>query len=416
MGRIPGFLKESVLACVVGALILPNMIAIATVTFVLSAPPSGRHQWDDALNRTPTRCVFFGVLFALLFYVPFSVLALRRFARADGACPDVFAELHQEYDEVQARLQAEDGAGAKKESAAYTEASRHCAHLDEAFADPKQVKLRWLLASGYLDAWRRLHAADNALMFLEPDDKLVSRSLDDEMRLQGSTIPLSAVLQSRLRIAVERISTSASSYFIDLPNPRTAPSGKAQEEMAKPEAVAVLAQVSAAIDEFRDKSREGLVRSRNRPWAAVIVEGITGCVLLGVAVLSGAGKSSITAVAAFFLVGGIVGLIRQLQVAATDIAQDDYGLGIVRLFQTPLLSGIAGVGGVILVKLSQGQPVLLQLQKTFDLQRNPYGLVAAAIFGLAPSLLLAGLQQRADQYKSDLAHSDTSRSSPPPAT
>jgi hypothetical protein len=176
----------------------------------------------------------------------------------------------------------------------------------------------------------------------------------------------------------------------------------------------VLAQVRAAIDQFRDSSREGLVRSRNRLFAAVLVEGITGCVLLSVAILSGAKQSEIAAVAAFFLVGGIAGLIKQLRVAAADIAQDDYGLGIVRLFQTPLLSGIAGVAGVVLIRLSQGQPALWDLHRTFSVKHNPYGLVAAGIFGLTPSALLAGLEARADKYKSDLAHSDASRTAPPP--
>jgi hypothetical protein len=38
--------------------------------------------------------------------------------------------------------------------------------------------------------------------------------------------------------------------------------------------------------------------------------------------------------------------------------------------------------------------------------QNAYGLVAAAIFGLAPSLLFSGLQQRVDQYQTDLSKSD----------
>jgi hypothetical protein len=54
------------------------------------------------------------------------------------------------------------------------------------------------------------------------------------------------------------------------------------------------------------------------------------------------------------------------------------------------------------------------LHKTFSGKRNPYSFVAATTFGLAPSLLLAGLEQRVDQYKSDLTHSDASRSASPP--
>jgi len=63
----------------------------------------------------------------------------------------------------------------------------------------------------------------------------------------------------------------------------------------------------------------------------------------------------------------------------------------------------------------QGQSVLV-LKDTFDLHKNPYGLVGAAIFGLTRSLLLANLQQRVEQYKTDLsksASSDTTQSTTP---
>src|SRR5262249_11841071 len=150
--------------------------------------------------------------------------------------------------------------------------------------------------------------------------------------------------------------------------------------------------------DFRDSRREGLVRARNRLFATVIFAGITGCVLLYVAILSGAPKASIAAAGAFYLVGGIVGLVRQLQAATTSDAapQDDYGLGVVRLIQTPLFSGLAAIGGVVLVKLTAGQGTSesFSLPNTFDLGKNPYGLVAAGFFGLTPALLLRGLQER----------------------
>jgi hypothetical protein len=141
--------------------------------------------------------------------------------------------------------------------------------------------------------------------------------------------------------------------------------------------------------------------------------GTTGCVLLYVAILSGAPKTSVVAAAAFYLVGGVVGLVRQLQSASAgaSAAQDDYGLGVVRLIQTPLFSGLAGVGGVVLVMLAQGQGAQkFSLTDTFDIGQNPYGLVAAAFFGLTPALLLSGLQQRIEQYRTDLGKSGPTES------
>jgi hypothetical protein len=417
--RIREFLHEWALACVVSALILPNMIAIATVALYLTRQV-GAH--GDAFNRTPARVLIFGVVAALAFCVLLAGVALRRFTRASGACPDVFADLRREYDHVTGRLERDHDAGVADRAWVWEEASDYCSHLDDVFARPSLAGLRWLLASGYLDASRRLHAAERVLMLLDPDELIVSGALNDEMRLQGSAIPQSSVLQNRLRRAVGIISATASGYFIEAPpppSPGMPDPSHADHCASKSEALAVLAQVRGSIDEFRDSSREGLVRARNRLFAIVLVEGITGCVLLGLSIMSGASQKSIAAGSVFFIVGGVVGLFRQLQMTNTgeNIDQDDYGLGIVRLLQTPLVSGIAGVGGVVLVKLSAGlessNPLPLQdfLYQAFTV--NPYGLVTAAVFGLAPSLLLSGLQQRVDKYKSDLASSGAGQSSQP---
>jgi hypothetical protein len=44
----------------------------------------------------------------------------------------------------------------------------------------------------------------------------------------------------------------------------------------------------------------------------------------------------------------------------------------------------------------------------YDIARDPLGLVIAAIFGLAPNLLLSGLQQQADKYRNALSSSQAS--------
>jgi hypothetical protein len=372
--------------------------------------------------------VLFGVLAAVAFCAVFAVVALRRFTRADSACPDVFAELREGYDRAKSRLEAVCGhTDSLERASACAEARGHVARLDEVFEEPAQSGLPWLLGSGYLDSWRRLHAVDGALMLLEPDQLVVGNALADEMRLQGSTIPQCPVLQTRLRVALKTLSHTVSRYFIEPLPSRNAAGGLRDDAVVavshKDEARAALAQVRSAINEFRDSRREGLVRARNRLFATVLVEGITGTVALGVVILSGANQDQIIAMAAYFLVGGIVGLVRQLQVAATSdtIAEDDYGLGIVRLFQTPLLAGLAGIGGVVLVQLAQPPQATAQLSPTFlsatfDLHKNPYGLVAAAIFGLAPGLLLSGLQRRVDQFKTDLSSSTTGHSPRPDTT
>lgn len=48
------------------------------------------------------------------------------------------------------------------------------------------------------------------------------------------------------------------------------------------------------------------------------------------------------------------------------------------------------------------QSKLRPLREIFDLTKNPFGFLVAAIFGLAPGLLFERLQQQADKYKADL--------------
>jgi hypothetical protein len=293
--------------------------------------------------------------------------------------------------------------------AAHREASQHLAYLEHSFIHPTPIGLPWLLATGYLDAWRRLHAAEQSLLALEPDPRVLSESLHDELRLDGSTIPQSSALLKRLRAAAVAIDPAAADYLIEAP--------AAPKQGDKVGARAVISQVRGAISEFRDSRREGLVRARNRLFGVVVFVGLTGCVLLFIAILGGAEESEIKAIAAFYLVGALVGLAKQLQSAATggSAAQADYGLGVVRLIETPLFSGLAAIGGVVLFKLAQetttgtgtGAGEAFSLKTTFNLDENPYGLVAAAIFGLTPSLLFAGLRQRAEQYRTDLSKSSS---------
>jgi hypothetical protein len=427
-GRLGRFFREWALACTVSSLMLPGAIAAATVLLFLTGSNAGRahSQWSTALNRTDARVCFFGAVVGVVFCILLAAFACRRFTRAESACPEPHDELRERFDDLKARLEvisvrASDVAPdqslpeADWRLAAHREACDHLAYLAQYFGQPSPVGLRWLLATGYLDAWRRLHTVEQSLLALEPEPRVLRESLHDELRLDGSTIPQSAALLKRLRAAVVTLDPAAAAYLIAAP--------AASKLSDKAGARAVISQVRAAISEFRDSRREGLVRARNRLFGTVIFVGMTGCLVLFIAILGGATKSEIEAGAAFYLVGALVGLVKQLQSAATggSAAQTDYGLGVVRLIQTPQFSGLAAIGGVVLFRLAQGQGsgtgggAPFSLQATFDLGSNPYGLVAAAVFGLTPALLFSGLRQRVEQYRTDLSESSNQAESSPKA-
>jgi len=95
----------------------------------------------------------------------------------------------------------------------------------------------------------------------------------------------------------------------------------------------------------------------------------------------------------------------------------------VRLLYSPVLSGLAAVGGVVVVAMlhaSLSGPIVTyseaavpgevvvaaleapQLKLIFDLEANRFGVVLAAVFGLTPSLLVSRVQGLADRFQADL--------------
>jgi hypothetical protein len=94
------------------------------------------------------------------------------------------------------------------------------------------------------------------------------------------------------------------------------------------------------------------------------------------------------------------------------VLQDDFGLSAARLIHTPLFSGLAALGGVVLVHMLESG-ARLSLADIFNLQQNEIGLVTAGIFGLTPALLVTGLQKQVERYKADLRTSQAAEAKSP---
>ncbi len=350
--------------------------------------------------------------------------ALRRYAVADGANPSAYGHLSAALATIDAGLASYCPARRQsgEPAAACREASdqRDFAASELGLADdgrPPTAGMRWLLATGYTNLWLRLHRAEEALLEVVPETVLIREALYDDLRLQGSTIPNADGLLSRLRLAAEDLGPVAARYVGRQPG--RPPSEKASSDEA---ARAVLREIRRSINDFRDDCREGLVRGRNRLYAAVLLTGLTTYGLLGLAVASNATRDEVVAGTAFYLVGGIVGLFNQLRSAsaADTITEEDYGLSLARLLHTPLFSGLAAVGGVVVTSLTVAviptgandrADQLPTLWQIFDLTENRAGLVVAAVFGLAPSLLISRLHGQVEKYKTDLKSSEAAQRS-----
>ena len=105
------------------------------------------------------------------------------------------------------------------------------------------------------------------------------------------------------------------------------------------------------------------------------------------------------------MVGAVAGLLgRVYRESQISTAIDDYGLSMARLAATPLLSGLAGIGGVLLFSTLQAGPSSIAIQNIFVLNRLDY-IIVSAFFGFTPNLLIRGLQERSEKYMSALKSS-----------
>ena len=266
--------------------------------------------------------------------------------------------------------------------------------------------LGWVTAMGYITLWKEMHNAEEALIDMMPREVVIADALYDELRIQDSNIDTRDELLKKLRMAVTVLDPSAEAYLQSLPSslqagisapptaPATAGAAPVEEEM---QPRSVLREVRHALNEFRDDRWEAIVRVRNQFVCTTIVTGLTMYVLLQFALLAGVPQPAIISVTAFYLVGGLVGLVSRLNnESQTSKSIDDYRLALVRLVATPLYSGLAAVGGVLVTQK------FTSLVDIFDPKNILSGLIVAAAFGLTPSLLMNTLQKQTETYKTDL--------------
>ena len=266
--------------------------------------------------------------------------------------------------------------------------------------------LAWVTASGYIDLWQEMHNAEEALINVLPREDVIADALYDEMRINNSKIETSDELLDKLRRAVTALDPTAEGYLQSPPSklqdginaPDTAPpsTGLIPVEWEM-QSRSVLREVRHALNEFRDNRWEAIVRVRNQFVCTMILTGLTLYVLLEFSILAGAPQPAIIAATAFYLVGGLVGLFSRLYTESqTSKSIDDYRLALARLVAIPMYSGLAAVGGVIMVQQ------FTSLLDIFSPKNLLSGLIVAAVFGLTPSLLITKLQNQTETYNNDL--------------
>jgi hypothetical protein len=401
-------------ALLIGFPAIPFIAMVATLA--IYAAPAG-----SALALLDPVAVGIGTGVGIWLLIAVAARWVIRRTSADQVNNSAFSELRHRVGEIAARLSAANPVDDQGRIAA----GQLQACLIQIRSEITRADPCWIRGTGYLSAWKLVHRAEEALLLLEPQLEVIGAALYDELRLVGAQITNNDQLLSKLRLAVAHLGVDATSYLSGQPGavtPTTVGAAQATGDGAAALARIALRDVRQAVNEFRDDSWDAIVRTRNHLISTLTATGIATYLglILAVTVNSqprGTNLESnvVLAAASFYLVGAMVGLFNRLNSQSnTQNDVEDYGLTTVRLMLTPVLAGIAAVGGVFLVAAIAASGVstailgansgsaLTKLDAVFNLTSNPFSLILAAIFGLSPGMLIDALQDQAEKYKSAL--------------
>lgn len=262
-------------------------------------------------------------------------------------------------------------------------------------------EIRWVNGAGYIEAWQRLHRAEEALIGAEPPKDLLDEALHDELRLRDSAVTNRDTLLGIL--------ATVRQFLCDgTVDPSADPCIKTNEA-----ATFALKEIRYSLNDFRDSSRNGLLQLRNQTMTTVLLTNITLFAFAAVAVAAGAQGPAMLAGTLFYLAGALIGIFSRLnQQFNSQAAVDDFGLTTARLLAIPVYSGLAGVTGVLITLLAgaaTGSPGPA-LSAVFKIPPPTGLLVVAAAFGAAPDLVLSRLADAADAFKTGISSTEPANS------
>ncbi len=435
-------------ALALNGVIIPIVASLTMAGIYLAHPTVWFFGIDPGVKWFPlvSSTIITGIIWVLAaFCVSFFTTARTANARGYGLLASRLCQLKANFDIYDAfeALEHNKSASVHRNQAALNDA-RTCYKDIRTLLSQSPAGMLWVSGTGYTNAWSLMHHAEEALIESQSIDEVIRGAIHDKMAIQGSTLSRKDELLDKLLQAVVTLQPKADIYFKehqpdkgdtelnqltealkrkmiqelidknglkDVQNPEDPSEAKALARVA-------LREVRSTLNDFRDKSWEGILRARNRLLESIAVTGIMTHILLAMAILTSDTTGAIAAAAAFYLVGAVTGLFgRFYRESVTGTAVDDFGFSTARLVATPLLSGLAGVGGVMLTVMlaSLGDTVGKAGNITMDniFHMDPRLFFAAAIFGLAPNLLIKGLQDEASKYDTDI---QSSKAAEPDAT
>jgi hypothetical protein len=430
--------------------IVPSLATIITVVFYLVA-----------FNIPGWQLVAWGFIVAGIVWLALSI-PLSALTSAKAANPHNYGLIENRLSQLETRLYVLQTTTSEDQLKQYQRVA-----LEEAYDNLAKVhdlmytstsRMPWVLAMGYVNAWNWIHRTEEALIEIEPLEMVASGAYHDYMAISNSKMDNCEDLLANLTNATKKLDPKFASVFAasSLSSGETEVLGEIEQgvnniehnvhqiatklgvqlsenddQAAKAEkntsstpdaeanARVTLHEIRRALNEFRDSQRLGIVSIRNQLMASTFVTGFVTYALLCTAILAVVQvniaaqpeRATILAAVVFYIVGAIAGLFGRIySQSRANTGGDDFGLSLVRLISTPQISGLAGIGGAFLYSsliLQGGLGASVSISTIFTTNRLDY-LLAAAIFGYAPNLLMRGLQS--NKYVAALQSSQTSRS------
>jgi hypothetical protein len=292
---------------------------------------------------------------------------------------------------------------------------------------------QWMDGAGYVNVTTILHRAEENLFEFEDELAVLGDALYDYQRIETSTIDAGVreQLLAKIKCATYAISPGIYRLYWTDNNGDKQSIGKSTGV-----ARATLRVVRRTMNELRDGIRAELVRVRTKSINASTFLGVSVFVLVMTGILAYSHPRPPTDSARlivgpliFFLVAAATGLVYRLysdsRAGRTDSIKgsEDSDLTDVPFEFAPLVSGIAGLGGILvtgglaILTSAPGQAIPYSVSPLFDPAVLGQSVIVAAAFGIAPGLLFDRLAQYTDGLKKDLQSSSAApQTSTPPAS
>jgi hypothetical protein len=244
----------------------------------------------------------------------------------------------------------------------------------------------WALGTGYVELSRNVHKVDEALIMLLPLNNVIEFGSFLKAEVANSEM---SDLEQKLR-SLEKALDYLISDLDDQVVQKKSVKKSAMEVKSQGEARGTIRGVSRSLHEFDDDQwmrQVNLLIALNR---LTLLTGLALYILLIFAILIGIPLSILISVTFFALIGACTGILGRLyEQAKTDIPVDSTPLANARLMAVPVLSGLAAIGGVALLQK------VAATSSDFSFILTPFNILAAAAFGLVPSLFFSALLRQA---------------------